>query len=641
MYRYFFGDEDPDYNSDTLDSIGGHGTHVCGSVAGNDGLVGEGGLGRDEPGEGAFASAYNGGAPNAKIAFDDISGNGGMLSPLPDFLDSGLLQPTYDYSGARTFSWSWGVESPLYDSAAMQADIFLSQNSDAVLLVACGNSGPDYQTIGSPATAKNIISVASSLNSMNNDRFLLSVFSSSGPVFFDHRIKPDVTCPGQNIFSAWSSGSEFDTTCSVTEKSGTSMATPHCAAAVVLLRQYFEQGFFVDGSINHFSGFSPSGSLVKGCMIHSAASMSGKGYLEVDYIPNMYVGWGLVSLADVMMLPNGTGNVMYSDYYDRMIFDSEKVFRLCYRVRSSNEEVQPISFRATVSWTDPPSVSGSETVGKLVNDIDLVVIKYPENLEPPEFWVGNGARMVGAKQWISVWDRVNPVERVVVPVPAAGLYSVIVSGHSVVVGPQEVSLIVTGNGVGVDPEVCPEESRPMCPMGCNERGVCGNNGKCTCIFPAIGVDCGENISLVQTGVNHILVVPLHWSLMGVSPPNNSRWRVSVAHESYTFENSKGAPISTVYIRFGGGIPSLSSHDVRLHLYNNSQVLYSEWIDGDLHPVTTMGFYSECCNDDVSFMTVDFEYETKSNSKSPSRACVILNQSFEFRYLQNHRTLPWL
>jgi hypothetical protein len=261
-------------------------------------------------------------------------------------------------------------------------------------------------------------------------------------------------------------------------------------------------------------------------------------------------------------------------------------------------------------------VTGSETVGKLVNDIDLVVIKYPELLEAPEFWVGNGARVVGGHQWVSAWDRVNPVERVVVPSPATGLYSVIVSGHSVVVGSQEAAIIVTGNGVEVDPEDCPDENSVLCPLGCNGRGVCSNNGKCACTWPSIGVDCGNNVPLAQTGVNQIFVIPLHWSLVGVSPPGNTRWRVRVAHASYTFVNPEEAPISTVYIRFGGGVPSLSSHDFSMHLYNNSQVLYSEWVDSDLHTATTLGFYSECCNTRSSFVTVDLEYESKDHGESP-------------------------
>ena len=62
------------------DVLGGHGTHVCGSAAGA--AVGSSVV--------APAPDYNGMAPNAKLAFDDISLDGSNLL-IPNDLNTGLF----------------------------------------------------------------------------------------------------------------------------------------------------------------------------------------------------------------------------------------------------------------------------------------------------------------------------------------------------------------------------------------------------------------------------------------------------------------------------------------------------------------------------------------------------------------------
>lgn len=47
-----------------------------------------------------------------------------------------------------------------YTLEAMEVDQFIHDHPDFLVLVAAGNSGPDYNSVGSPATAKNILSVS-------------------------------------------------------------------------------------------------------------------------------------------------------------------------------------------------------------------------------------------------------------------------------------------------------------------------------------------------------------------------------------------------------------------------------------------------------------------------------------------------
>lgn len=78
--------------ADGLDEIGGHGTHVCGTIVGKS-------LNPD------YVMA-NGIAPEAKIAFVDVQRNDIPYLSIPD-LETQLLRTLYN-AGARVFSNSWG-----------------------------------------------------------------------------------------------------------------------------------------------------------------------------------------------------------------------------------------------------------------------------------------------------------------------------------------------------------------------------------------------------------------------------------------------------------------------------------------------------------------------------------------------------
>jgi Subtilase family len=68
-----------------------------------------------------------------------------------------------------------------------------------------------------------------------------------------------------------SSGNVGQNSCEVGIDMGTSMATPIVAGAAILVRQYFEDGWYPNGSPVSQFGFNPSAPLVKAVMLGATA----------------------------------------------------------------------------------------------------------------------------------------------------------------------------------------------------------------------------------------------------------------------------------------------------------------------------------------------------------------------------------
>jgi len=477
-----------------VDVDSGHGTHVSGSVLGDGGPNGEG-LGT---------------APAARLVFQAVEdwvdyqrfcawlyADAYGLIGLPDDLHS-LFQQAYN-AGARIHTNSWGsAVAGEYTLDSANTDDFIWDNPDIAILFSSGNNGidansdglVDNDSLGSPSTAKNVITVGATENQredgypcdpgvsytncasqgghnnlgtygsswpedypanplysdpMAGNAEQMAAFSSRGPTD-DGRIKPDVVAPGTWVLSSYSSlyqegydasanprnglwqydGWGYPMSQTYKYMGGTSMSTPLVAGGAAVVRDYYQKAH----------GHSASAALVKATLINSAVDIldeNNDGVNDNDYpIPNMHEGWGRVDLANAT-----DGSHQYVEQTVGLSTGGQDSYQ--FSVAMSG---QP--FKVTLVWSDYASTEAASK--NLVNDLDLVVtapggVVYRGNV------FGGGWSQTGGSA-----DRTNNVENVYVQSAAAGTWTVQVSGYNTPYGPQPFALVVDGAfGAALEP----------------------------------------------------------------------------------------------------------------------------------------------------------------------------------------------
>ncbi|MHB9145966.1 MAG: S8 family serine peptidase [Symbiobacteriia bacterium] len=398
----------------------GHGTHTAGSIVGS----------------GAASGGQNKGmAYKAKLVFQSVLDSQGGLGGLPGDLNT-LFGQAYQ-AGARIHSDSWGSDaSGAYDDASSQVDQFIWNHPDMSILIAAGNSGQNsstkqtqYNSIASPGTAKNAITVGASDNNRpeqgqyGTDINAIAPFSSRGYAA-DGRVKPDIVAPGTWVLSTKSSLAPDSNYWKVQDShyaydGGTSMATPLTAGTVALMRQWYGQQGVND----------PSAALLKASLINGAQDV-GLG------LPSRDQGWGRVDLRNSIM-PTGSRTMKFEDSaHSLSTGDSQS-----YSVSVSDGSVP---LKATLVWSDYP---GSTSAGQaLVNDLDLTVTS-------PTGKAYNGNDFTSP--YNDRVDHLNNVEQVIINNPEQGTYTFSVKGGNVPQGPQPYALVYSGTVGSANPNPNP------------------------------------------------------------------------------------------------------------------------------------------------------------------------------------------
>lgn len=338
-------------------------------------------------------------------------------------------------NGARISNNSWGAaisggynaNSQAYDGVVRDAQPNGSThpaagNQEYVVVVSAGNSGPGAQTMGAPATGKNVIAVGGSQNvrpgitdAVNADAMYVS--SSRGPTA-DQRNKPELIAPATNVaggvvmndrstaapgnHNTCFTGGFLPTTPQqrfYRTGNGTSFSGPAVAGGAALLRQWF-----INNSLT-----PPSPAMTKAYLTSTSTYMASL----TDNLPSNNQGMGRMNLERAFdNTPRGLRDQLPADRFTNS-----------GQVRSFRGTVSDASkpFRVALAWTDVP---GSTTGNTFVNNLDLRVTIGGQT------YLGN--RFSGANSTTGgTADTRNNLESVFLPAGVTGPFNITVAATNV------------------------------------------------------------------------------------------------------------------------------------------------------------------------------------------------------------------
>jgi subtilisin family serine protease len=280
----------------------------------------------------------------------------------------------------------------------------------------------------------------------------IPTWSSAGPTA-DGRVKPDLVAPGESILSA-KALTDQDVTeglfCSVSWKTGTSMATPITSGGVALIRQYFIDGYYLVGEQNKNHGFEPSAALMRAVLINGAQPIEGvdSDGTPLEPPPSFRQGFGRVNLSASLpsLISSNTSHqaLVVLDEFVHSFQNTGQTYGMCFLNTESDEPL-----RITLAWTDPaPSIVSD---GSLVNDLDLQLYRLtPHRGANDLIWPLEG-----------VEDRLNTVEKIVWSFPDIGGYHVVINAHAIRWGNQTFAIAATGNIIRIGQNISYDECRRL------------------------------------------------------------------------------------------------------------------------------------------------------------------------------------
>lgn len=414
----------------TGNAVGGHGNLNAGIVAAYNNLSGS-------PHQDANGYRLGLGiSPYGRVAGTKIFQNTGPwdVSHCGNSM-AGLVQSSYN-AGATITSNSWGAsaggaytaDSQAYDALTRDASDTTAGNQQMLHVFSAGNDGSGANTIGTPASAKNVLSVGATENVRDNgiadgcnvtdgdNADDIAWFSSRGPTQ-DQRVKPDIVAPGTHVQGPASQDPGFNASgvCGgasssfypggqtlYTWSSGTSHSTPAVAGAASLLYEYYSRVLK--------PGQSPSPAMLKALLLNTPRYLNGSG--SGDTLPSNNQGWGDVNLG-----------ALFDNTIPRQLVDQSVVFDATGQQFEASWAVADPSkpLRVSLVWTDAP---GSTTGNSYVNNLDLEVVAGGTSYKGNVF---SGANSTSG----GAFDTRNNVENVFLPAGTSSAFTVRVVARNI------------------------------------------------------------------------------------------------------------------------------------------------------------------------------------------------------------------
>jgi len=386
--------------------------------------------------------------PYARMAHTKIFTNAGAYNVSNcGNTDNGVVKSSQD-RGAVITSNSWGANtagnyddsSQAYDLLTRDGDTIEAGLQPMIHIFAAGNAGAGASTVGSPGTAKNVITVGASENQRPSDEdgawtdgcntaptgadnaMDVIAFSSRGPVE-GGRKKPEVIAPGTHIQGTAATSAIYAAApangVSVCDKyrpdnagpnaqtvfaasSGTSHSTPAVAGMTSLVYRWLNTAYGVA---------APSAALMKGYLIAHPTYLTGVS--ANDTLPSNSQGYGMPNLG-----------AAFDATTQRFVLDQTQVFTDTANpaftwTGSVIDTAKPVRF--VLAWSDAAGAIADTT--PQVNNLDLTVTVNGST------YLGNV--FAGANSTTGgVADAANNYEAVFLPAGTSGAITISVAPSS-------------------------------------------------------------------------------------------------------------------------------------------------------------------------------------------------------------------
>ncbi len=560
----------------------------------------------------------------SKVVFQDVAGAtdcaNNTLSPPTD--------PTSSLTSARTAgaffqnnSWGGGTVQQ-YTSYAQALDQFMWTNQDFMVTISAGNTnGPNMQP---PATCKNDVTVGGTESWPDINVFYSD--STDGPEVAGGRKGPQIMAPACDSgsyggeaynypFIVYNQDTDQNTPVTCTNASftgwcGTSFSAPEAMGAMLLIRQYYNDGWYPTGAPNASNSFTPSGALIKATLLASADFMPGNTGSTNRFDNNQ--GYGRINLKNALPL-QGNNNVSAGMKIWDYGLTTPPALPFTSTFKAQYDGTRPVIVMLT--WIDYPGAN-------LVNNLNLRV-RDPNYV----WWYGNNFTGAWTNNGTTV-DNQNPTEGVWIPAGSVitGDYTIEVSGTVIqnhpTYGGQPFAVVATGAVVGGSFIALDKEY-----YGCNG-------------YLSLKVVDGAEPTTTYVADNHTITTTLGdsekistWTKNGNT--YNSVYMPIVSSASFTQNNGKleYAEGDTITVSYTDQASNTSTDtalvDCQLEVQDGGY-LWSGGCDGDQYIdagedyVLTVGIYNESPVDYNDVRAQIYVYDAGTNNPS-SYITVLENQ----------------